>query len=127
MWVKTDGIILGTKNNKKEDTKMTTPKKDKLTFAEAMTLINNASTENKIEVTDEEDTYYIIKIDDTNYIVYAPDAAIAYIDILLICNKLHINNSDAYNFTFVAKSPRALWNIEIDIYDSIDDGYYTFL
>ena len=127
MWVKADDIIIGTKNNKKEDTKMTTHKKTKLTFAEAMTIINNASAEDKIEVTDRKGAYYIIKIDDNNYIVYAPDAKMPSINLPWICNKLHINTKDTYNFTIVVKSPVALWDIELDIYDYIEDGYYTFL
>lgn len=124
MWVKADGIILCT-NNKKEDTKMTTPKKAKLTFAEAMTIINNAPTENKIEDPDKDGISYIIKIDDTNYIIYAP--GYAYISISWIQMKLHLNKRDAYNFTVVSKSPRLLWNVELDTYHRIEDGYYNFL
>lgn len=118
MWIEADSIILGTNNNKKEDTKMTTPKKDKLTFAEAMTIINNASTENKIEITDGVYLSYIIKIDDTNYIIYVPDDS-KYLGFSDFKYKLHLNTNDTYNFTIVAKSPFVLLVAELEKYDNM--------
>ena len=120
-WCTADVFIT---NNKKEDTKMNTPKKAKLTLDEAMTIINNASTENKIEITSVGQTNYVIKIDDTNYIVYIPDDVRVSFYIKDMLNKLHLNKSDTYNFTFVSKSPDALWGAELDNYTIIDDDFY---
>lgn len=117
-------------NTQKEDTKMTTNKKNKLTLAEAMTIINNASTENKIEVTYEDRLSYIIKIDDTNYIIYVPapvdDGMLDhYINIrkMIKLNKLQLNTADTYNFTFVSKSSYILWQASRD--RSWKEPYYS--
>lgn len=115
-------------NTQKEDIKMTTNKKAKLTLAEAMTIINNASTENKIEVAYkdeyEDKLSYIIKIDDTNYIIYIPHipdpeddgSETHYINIrrMIEMNKLQLNTTDTYNFTIVSKSPGTLWEAQWD-------------
>ena len=119
--IKNEDTIMMTTNNKKEDTKMTTNKKAKLTIDEAMTIINNASAENKIKITFKtKHTNYAIKIDDTNYIVYTPDDEDQFAGIDYVKKACQFNTSDTYNVTVVSKSTEALWDAQYDIVHKIE-------
>ena len=131
--IKSEDTIMMTANNKKEDTKMTTNKKAKLTIDEAMTIINNASAEDKIEITwskhiwsfHKNNINYVIKIDDTNYIVYVPDEDwFAGID--RVKEACQFNTSDTYNVTVVSKSTTALWDAEFDLWHKVEAQMYNF-
>lgn len=131
--IKNEDTIMMTTNNKKEDTKMTTNKKAKLTFTEAMTIINNASAEDKTEIAwtktilsiHKSNINYVIKIDDTNYIVYIPDEDL-FAGIDRVKEVCQFNTSDTYNVTVVSKSAEALWGAEFDIWHKVEARIYNF-
>lgn len=115
MLVEGTGIIKTT-TNKKEDTMMMpiNNKHDKLTLADAMTIINNASVENKFKLIIERYlcANYIVKIDSTNYIIYIPDDSKHIMQLWELGDIVHINKNYTYNFTVVSKSPYVLLTAE---------------